>query len=66
MIGNINEIREEGLRVLSKELGAAKAAVFMRQFEVGSADYTEQRDELQSDVQIDDIVSRIKNRKNKS
>jgi len=62
MIGNVNLIREEGLKVLYKGLGAAKTAIFIRQFESGSGSYTEDREELLKDAKLDDIISRIKKR----
>jgi len=64
MIGNVRAIREEGFKVLSRELGAAGMAVFLRQFENGSGDYTEERIELQKDITIEEIVDRINKRNN--
>ena len=56
-------IREKGFNVLTKELGASGTALFIRQFEAGSGDYTKEREELLKDVTIDDIVASIQNRK---
>ena len=44
MVNCLNEIRQEGLKALSSKLGAAGAVVFMRQFESGYGDYTEERE----------------------
>lgn len=63
MIGNLSTIREEGFKALSKELGAAGMAVFIRQFENGSGNYTEERKESLKDLSIDDIVASIEQRK---
>ena len=63
MISDLSAIREKGFDVLTRELGASGMAIFIRQFENGSGDYTEERSELLKDVTIDDIVSSIKNRK---
>ena len=65
MINNINTIREKGFKALTKELGASGMAIFIRQFENGSGDYTKEREETLKDVSIDDIVSSIKKRKGK-
>ncbi|MDR2927047.1 MAG: hypothetical protein LBV41_02410 [Cytophagaceae bacterium] len=64
MIGNLAEIREKGYKALSKELGAAGTVVFLRQFESGNGNYTEEREELLKDLTIDNIVASIEKRKN--
>jgi len=63
MINDISVIREKGFKVLTKELGASGMAIFIRQFETGSGNYTEEREEILKDISIDDIVSSIKKRK---
>ncbi len=63
MINNLSIIRREGLKALSKQLGAVGAVMFMRQFENNYGDYTEERIEKFKDITLDDIVSSIKNRK---
>jgi hypothetical protein len=63
MNGNLSAIREEGLRVLVKGLGAAGTANFLRQFENGSGNYTDERENILAENSIDDIAKRIKERK---
>ena len=63
MISDLATIRERGFNVLTKELGASGTAQFIRQFDMGSGDYTKEREELLKDVTLDDIVASIKNRK---
>jgi hypothetical protein len=63
MNSNLSAIREDGFRVLVKELGAAGTVNFLRQFENGSGNYTEDRDALLAGITIDDIAESIKNRK---
>ena len=63
MASNLSEIREKGFNALAKELGPSDMAVFIRQFENGSGDYTEEREELLKDLTIDDIVASINRRK---
>ena len=65
MINDLKVIREKGFKALTKELGASGMAVFIRQFENGSGDYTKEREETLKDISIDDIVLSIKKRKNK-
>ena len=63
MINEANVIRERGYNALTKELGASGMAVFIRQFEGGEGNYTEERETLLDNVDIDDIVASIKKRK---
>ena len=63
MTNDLKELRERGFDALTKELGPSGMAIFVRQFEKGDGDYTEERARLQKDLSIDDIVSRIKKRK---
>ena len=37
-------------------------AIFIKQFEQGSGNYTEEREELHKDINIYDIINRIKKR----
>ena len=62
MIGNLNVIRNEGYRALTRELGAAGTAVFLRQLENGSGNYTEERQATLDDNPVDTIAERIRKR----
>ena len=62
MIGNLNVIRNEGYRALTRELGAAGAAQFLRQFENGNGDYTEKRRSIMDTNSVDAIAERIRKR----
>jgi hypothetical protein len=62
MIGNPSVIRNEGYRVLTRELGAAGAVVFLRQFESGSGNYTEDRRAVMDENTVDRIADRIRKR----
>ena len=64
MINNLALIRQEGLKALSSKLGAAGTVIFIRQFENGYGDYTEERESKLKGITLDDIVSSIKKRKN--
>ena len=59
MIGNLSVIRNEGYRALKRVLGAAGAVVFLRQFENGSGNYTEERRALVDTNSVDTIAERI-------
>ena len=56
-------IRQEGLKALHRSLGAVGTAIFIRQFENGYGDYTEERENKLKDITIDNIVSSIRKRK---
>ena len=66
MTSNLAVIRERGFDALTKELGPSGMALFMRQFDNGSGNYTDEREELLRDVSLEDIVASIKNRKEQS
>ena len=62
MIGNPSVIRNEGYRALINELGAAGTVVFLRQFENGSGNYTEERRAMVERNSVDEIAERIRKR----
>ena len=64
MINNLALIRQEGLKALSNKLGAAGTVIFIRQFESGYGDYTDERKNKLKDITLDDIISSIQKRKN--
>ena len=63
MIQNYNDIRKEGFEVLSRELGVANTAIFLRQLTSGNGNYTQERHSILAENSIEDIALRIKNRK---
>ncbi|WP_414563171.1 hypothetical protein [Anabaena sp. CCY 9613] len=48
-----------GIEALSKALGPAGMARFMQQFEMGSGDYTRDRDQILGNPSIDEIFADI-------
>ena len=63
MNSNLSVIRQAGFKALTKELGATGTVLFIRQFENGYGNYTEERGEMLKDVTLDDIVTSIQERK---
>jgi len=55
-------VRSEGYRALARELGAAGAALFLRQLESGSGNYTEERRTTMDKNSVDTIAERIRRR----
>ena len=58
-IYNPIELRKAGIDALTKELGPLGMALFMRQFETGQGDYTEEREKLLEGITIEDIEKEL-------
>jgi len=56
---NQNIIRKMGIAALTKELGPVGMAYFIRQFDRGEGNYTVERDQILSDVTVEDIERSI-------
>lgn len=56
------QIRQLGIEALTQALGPVGMVRFLQQFETGSGDYTQSRDELLGDATIDEILAQIKKR----
>ena len=63
MSRSLTSAREEGFRVLLKELGPVGTVDFLRQLENGTGNYTNERERLLENDSVDVIVERIKKRK---
>ncbi len=61
----LDELNEEVIRVLTRELGVANTARFIRQFTTGTGDYTEERQKLFAGQSLDDILELIRERRKK-
>jgi hypothetical protein len=59
----LEEIRVTGLRALSRDLGAVGLVRFLQQFEMGSGDYTTERDQWLAGDTVQDVVRQIKGRR---
>lgn len=64
-IKSLDDLNEEAIRVLTRELGVANTARFIRQFTTGTGDYTEERRELFANQSLDDILKLIRERRKK-
>jgi hypothetical protein len=53
-------IHKLGITALTKELGAAGAAYFLRQFDTGNGDYTAERDKLLDGITLDEIIENVR------
>jgi hypothetical protein len=57
------QIRQLGIEALTKALGPAGMARFMQQFEMGSGDYTRDRDKILGNPTVEEIFARIEERR---
>lgn len=60
------EINQQAIRLLYQELGVVNAVRFLRQFTVGFGDYTQERDALFANKTLEDIISEVEKKQNKS
>jgi hypothetical protein len=56
----LNQITQQAVELLSKEIGIANTIRFLGQFSTGSGNYTEERDVMFSDLTLDDILNQMK------
>ena len=59
----LDELNDEALQLLMKELGVAKTTRFLQQFTTGSGNYTEDRKELLKDWTLDDVLEETRRRR---
>jgi hypothetical protein len=57
---SLNEITQEAIRMLCREIGVVNTVRFINQFTTGFGNYTEERKEQLGDLTLDEIVSEIK------
>lgn len=54
------QIREAGIKALTRELGVVGMIRFLQQFELGSGDYSKERHAWLDDYSVDDIVGMVR------
>lgn len=59
----LKQIHEAGLDALMRELGPVGFVRFLQQFETGHGDYTREREKWLGDEDVDELVSRIQERR---
>lgn len=53
-------LRKAGINALQKELGSVGTVYFLRQFELGEGNYTNERDQILKNISHDEVVQNIK------
>jgi hypothetical protein len=56
---SLNQITQQAIEVLSKEIGIASTVRFLNQFTTGYGNYTEERENLFKDLTLDEILNRM-------
>lgn len=56
------QLREKGIEALVKALGPVGMVRFLQQFDIGSGDYTRDREKWLKDLTVHDVVEEIKSR----
>ena len=59
----MDDLLQQAIRLLYKELGVVDAVRFLKQFTQGYGNYTEEREILFANKSLDDIVSEIEKRR---
>ncbi len=54
------QIRLEGWKALTERLGPSGAMRFMMQYDPGHGDYTNERQEIFADLELDDLLAAIR------
>ena len=57
---NPSAVRKAGLLALRNELGSVGATYFLRQFDVGTGDYTADRDKLHEGLTLEEIIANVR------
>ena len=57
------EVTQEAIRILFREIGVVNTVRFINQYTTGYGNYTEERRELFADQTLDDLVTQIKQRR---
>lgn len=60
LITNQSELRNRGFRVLAEALGWANAVRFLRQYDPGAGNYTEERRTLLPDWDAETLLQKMK------
>ena len=62
---SLNQIRKAGIVALAQTLGPVDMVRFLQQFDMGSGDYTKERDQWLGEMNITDIVKGIEKERSK-
>jgi hypothetical protein len=54
------QIRLEGWKALTERLGPSGAMRFMMQYDPGHGDYTQERQEIFADLELEDLIASIR------
>lgn len=58
-----NEIRRAGIEAFAKALGPVGMARFLQQFDLGTGDYTKQRERWLEDLSMEQVLEELESRR---
>lgn len=61
---SLNEITQEAIDLLTRELGIVATLRFLSQFTTGYGNYTEEREALFADLSLEQVLAAVKKTKN--
>jgi len=61
---SLNEITQEAIELLTRELGIVATLRFLSQFTTGYGNYTEEREALFEDLSLEQVLAAVKKTKN--
>ena len=59
----LNQIKKLGYEALAEKLGPVGMVRFLQQFEMGSGDYTREREKWLKDLTVKDLIKEIKSKR---
>jgi len=59
----LSQLNEEAIHLLTRELGVADTARFLRQFTTGTGDYTKERRDRLADTSLDEVLEKMRERR---
>ncbi|HSK78258.1 MAG TPA: hypothetical protein VLQ45_17535 [Thermoanaerobaculia bacterium] len=61
---SLNEITQEAIELLTRELGIVATLRFLSQFTTGYGNYTEEREALFADLSLEQVLAAVKKTEN--
>lgn len=65
-IETLDEITNDAIDVLCREMGVVRTLRFLGQFSKGYGNYTEEREHLFKDLTVADVIAEVKRNRNKA
>ncbi len=60
----LNEINQEAITLLCQQIGLANTIRFLNQFNTGYGNYTKEREQMFTNMSLDDVITEIDDMRN--